>query len=199
MPPTAVALAFTLWQLLYSPREQYQQLPQKMLNGTITRSPTWRFCTDDPTSSTTPMNSCPNVWPIRVSGIIPWYRCRSEPQIAASWTRTIASLGCSIRGLSFSSTRSLYGPRYVIARMVPPKRLRTRRPGARPQPRGNARQGEARGCVKPPPHTAGRSRLDATAALLVQLLLGPASVGGHDAPSRATRRCLQYQDEPGAA
>src|SRR4051812_27108942 len=49
---------------------------------------------------------------------MPWYRCRSEPQIAASCTRTIASLGCSIRGLSFSSTRSLYGPRYVIARMV---------------------------------------------------------------------------------
>jgi hypothetical protein len=43
-----------------------------MLNGTITRSPTWTFCTDGPTSSTTPMNSWPKVWPIRVSGIIPW-------------------------------------------------------------------------------------------------------------------------------
>src|SRR5918997_2179152 len=118
--PTAVALGFTLWQLLYRPRAQNQQLPQKMLNGTITRSPTCRFCTEEPTSSTTPMNSCPNVCPIRVSGMSPWKRCRSEPQIAASCTRTIASLGCSMRGLSFSSTRSLYGPRYVIARMVPP-------------------------------------------------------------------------------
>jgi hypothetical protein len=36
MPPTAVALGFTLWQLEYSPRAQYQQVPQKMLNGTIT-------------------------------------------------------------------------------------------------------------------------------------------------------------------
>jgi hypothetical protein len=26
-----------------------------------------------------------------------------------------------MRGSSFSSTRSLYGPRYVIARMVPPR------------------------------------------------------------------------------
>jgi hypothetical protein len=43
------------------PRAQYQQVPQKMLNGTITRSPTARFCTDEPTSSTTPMNSWPNV------------------------------------------------------------------------------------------------------------------------------------------
>ena len=87
-----------------------------MLNGTMTRSPRLRFRTDGPTSSTTPMNSCPKVMPTRVSGIIPWYRCRSEPQIAASVTRTIASFGCSIGGISFSSTRTLYGPRYTIAR-----------------------------------------------------------------------------------
>src|SRR3712207_4574132 len=118
MPPTAVAFGLTLWQLEYSPRAQYQHEPQKTLKGTITRSPTCRFCTDEPTSSTTPMNSCPNVCPIRVSGISPWYRCRSEPQIAASVTRTIASFGCSIPGLSFSSTRTLYGPRYVIARIA---------------------------------------------------------------------------------
>jgi hypothetical protein len=43
-----------------------------MLNGTMTRSPTARFWTDGPTCSTTPMNSWPNVWPTRVSGIIPW-------------------------------------------------------------------------------------------------------------------------------
>src|SRR3712207_1134048 len=88
-----------------------------MLNGTITRSPRRRFRTDDPSSSTTPTNSWPKVVPTRVSGIRPWYRCRSEPQIAASDTRTIASFGCSIAGTSFSSTRTLYGPRYTIARM----------------------------------------------------------------------------------
>jgi hypothetical protein len=58
--------------LEYSPRAQYQQDPQKMLNGTITRSPGERLRTDGPTSSTTPTNSCPNVDPTRVSGIIPW-------------------------------------------------------------------------------------------------------------------------------
>src|SRR3954466_13075378 len=124
MPPTAVALAFTLWQLPYRPRAQYQHEPQKMLNGTITRSPTFRFATDGPTCSTTPTNSWPKVWPTRVSGTSPWYRCRSEPQIAARVTRTIASLGCSIAGISFSSTRTLYGPRYTIARIgwPPPER-----------------------------------------------------------------------------
>lgn len=61
MPPTAVALALTLWQLLNRPRAQKKHVPQKMLNGTITRSPTDRFSTDEPTSSTRPMNSCPKV------------------------------------------------------------------------------------------------------------------------------------------
>jgi hypothetical protein len=40
MPPTALALAFVLWQLLYKPLAQKKQDPQKMLNGTMTRSPT---------------------------------------------------------------------------------------------------------------------------------------------------------------
>src|SRR3954453_10591427 len=35
-------------------------------------------------------------------------------------TRTMASLGCSMDGTSFSSTRTLYGPRYTIARIRPP-------------------------------------------------------------------------------
>ena len=50
MPPTAVALGLTLWQLEYRPRAQKKHDPQKMLNGTITRSPGLRFCTDEPTS-----------------------------------------------------------------------------------------------------------------------------------------------------
>src|SRR3954471_13719969 len=117
MPPTAVAFGFTLWQFEYRPRTQKKHEPQYTLNGTITRSPTWRFCTDGPTSSTTPMNSCPKVIPTRVSGIIPWYRWRSEPQMAAIVTRTIASFGCAIFGGAFSSTRTLYGPRYTMARI----------------------------------------------------------------------------------
>jgi hypothetical protein len=47
-------------------------VPQKTLNGTITRSPTARFRTEEPTFSTTPMNSWPKVVPTRVSGIMPW-------------------------------------------------------------------------------------------------------------------------------
>jgi hypothetical protein len=69
-----VAFGLTLWQFEYSPRAQNQHVPQKMLKGTMTRSPRFRFRTLGPTSSTTPMNSCPNVVPTRVSGIIPWYR-----------------------------------------------------------------------------------------------------------------------------
>ena len=73
MPPTAVAFGLTLWQLEYSPRAQKKQDPQKMLNGTITRSPDRAgSAPTGPTSSTTPMNSWPKVWPTRVSGIIPW-------------------------------------------------------------------------------------------------------------------------------
>src|SRR3712207_119568 len=121
MPPTAVAFGLTLWQLEYNPRAQKKHEPQKTLNGTITRSPGFRFCTDEPTSSTTPTNSWPKVIPTRVSGIIPWYRCRSDPQIAARVTRTIASFGCSIGGTSFSSVRTRYGPRYTIARINPPR------------------------------------------------------------------------------
>src|SRR5690606_39360700 len=57
----------------------------------------------------------PILWPMRVSGIMPWNRWRSEPQTAARVTRTTASLGCWIVGLGFSSTRILYGPRYAMA------------------------------------------------------------------------------------
>src|SRR4051794_31481205 len=78
---------------------------------------------------------------------MPWNRCRSEPQIAARVTRTIASLGCSMRGRSFSSTRTRYGPRYTMARMslpsfldrVPPPRLQgSRRPSAAGYPEAGA-------------------------------------------------------------
>src|SRR5690606_15718824 len=57
---------------------------------------------------------------MRVSGIMPWNRWRSEPQTAARVTRTMASFGCWIVGLGFSSTRILYGPRYAMALTGPP-------------------------------------------------------------------------------
>jgi hypothetical protein len=43
--------------LEYSPRAQKKHDPQKMLNGTMTRSPGRTLRTDPPTSSTTPTNS----------------------------------------------------------------------------------------------------------------------------------------------
>jgi hypothetical protein len=46
-----------------SPRLHIQQCPQEMLNGTTTRSPTARFETPLPTSSTIPMNSWPRTSP----------------------------------------------------------------------------------------------------------------------------------------
>lgn len=59
MPPTAVAFGLTLWQLEYRPRAQNQHVPQKTLNGTMTRSPGRRSRTSGPTSSTTPMKLVP--------------------------------------------------------------------------------------------------------------------------------------------
>src|SRR5512138_1700978 len=98
-----------------------------MLNGTTTRSPRLSRRTDGPTSSIVPVNSWPKVVPTRVSGTRPWKRCRSEPQIAARLTRTIASSGCSMRGSGLSRTRTRKGPSYTSARILlpPPSKLRT--------------------------------------------------------------------------
>jgi len=132
------------------PAAQNHHEPQKTLNGTVTRSPTLRFCTDGPTWSMMPMNSWPKVVPTRVSGIIPWSRCRSEPQIAVSVTRTIASLGCSIRGMALPSTRTLYGPRYTIACKGAALRCPSR-PGRRPRG-GGCPVSRAGPTPRQPPH-----------------------------------------------
>ena len=63
MPPTAVASGLDSWQLPYSSCWQNQHLPQAMLKGTSTWSPTFSFCTSGPTCSTTPVNSWPKVMP----------------------------------------------------------------------------------------------------------------------------------------
>src|SRR5437764_927424 len=92
-------------------------MPQEMLKGTTTRSPRRRFFTEEPISSTVPVNSCPNVQPTRVSGTSPWSRCRSEPQIALRVTLRMASLECSIRGSGLRTTLTLFGQsqRHCIA------------------------------------------------------------------------------------
>src|SRR5215210_4082244 len=99
MPPTAVAWGLDTWQLPYSSCWQKTHLPQAILNGTRTWSPTLSLPTSAPICSTTPVNSCPNVVPTRVSGTAPLYKCRSDPQIHDLVTRTIASCGCTILGM----------------------------------------------------------------------------------------------------
>src|SRR4051794_13041354 len=65
IPPTAVASGLDSWQFPYSPCLQKAHFPQAMLNGTSTLSPIFKFCTEDPTSTTSPQNSCPKVLPTR--------------------------------------------------------------------------------------------------------------------------------------
>src|SRR5262249_31089759 len=62
-----------------------------------------------PTSTTSPMNSCPRTSPERMVGITPLNRCRSEPQIAVDVTRTTASCALTISGSGTVSTRTSRG------------------------------------------------------------------------------------------
>jgi hypothetical protein len=58
----AAALAergFAVMRAVVIPCRQLGQLPSLKANGAITRSPRLTFWTSAPTSSTTPMNSCP--------------------------------------------------------------------------------------------------------------------------------------------
>src|SRR5436309_266479 len=85
-----------------------------MTNEITTRSPGWKRRTSGPTSSTTPIPSWPMTSP-GVSGILPWRKWRSEPQIAAARIRTIASFGSSIRGSATSRTASCWTPSNTTA------------------------------------------------------------------------------------
>src|SRR4051794_13866151 len=53
------------------PRVQNQHVPQEMVNGTTTRSPTLRFLTPLPTSATIPIGSCPRISPSFMGGMYP--------------------------------------------------------------------------------------------------------------------------------
>src|SRR4051794_21237580 len=82
---------FELSQSDHIPLEQYQQFPQEIGNGTTTRSPFRTLVTAEPTSTTSPMNSCPRISPSRMVGTYPSYRCRSDPQMAVRVTLRMAS------------------------------------------------------------------------------------------------------------
>ena len=91
------------------PAVQLRQLPQAMLNGTDTRSPTEIRSTPTPVSSTTPMFLWPRTMPAS-SGARPSYGCRSDPKMFAVVILTIASEDASMRGSATSSTDTLRGP-----------------------------------------------------------------------------------------
>src|SRR4030088_3088728 len=80
------------------PSLQLRQVPHEIVNGTSSRSPRLTFFTALPTSTISPMNSCPNTSPFITVGTKPEYMCKSEPQIAVEVTRTIASYGVRIVG-----------------------------------------------------------------------------------------------------
>src|SRR3712207_747897 len=102
-------LIFVLSQQEYIPRLQKKQFPQAMQNGITTRSPTFTFdlSTSGPTSSTTPIGSCPRTSPGFINGMKPSTRCKSEPQMQVDVTRIIASRLLRILGSGTSSTLTL--------------------------------------------------------------------------------------------
>src|SRR5579862_4976657 len=70
------------------------------------------------------MNSWPRMSPGSMDGTAPCSRCRSEPQIAARLTLTIASRGFLILGSGTVSTRTSFLPYQQQAFMVcPPIRI----------------------------------------------------------------------------
>src|SRR5207237_6039635 len=104
---------------LCHPSRQNTHVPSDHRNGETTRSPVLTPWTPAPTSSTTPMNSCPIRRPFSSCGIV-LYGQRSLPQIAARVTRTRASVG-SIRWASGTfSTRTSPAPYMRVARIALP-------------------------------------------------------------------------------
>src|SRR5687768_10153834 len=97
---------------------QFQHFPHAIGNGTTTLSPTFRFFTDGPVSTTSPMNSCPRMSPCCIDGMNPLYKCRSDPQIAVDDTLMIASFELRICGSGTFETFTCFGPSHVVAFMT---------------------------------------------------------------------------------
>src|SRR5271167_3358371 len=79
------------------PLRQYSQVPSPWLNGTTTRAPFLKLRTSLPTSSTTPVNSCPSTAPGCADRPIqdqsPVHACQSERQMPLASTRIMALVG----------------------------------------------------------------------------------------------------------
>src|SRR3954465_6811901 len=100
------------------PASQAAQAPQAIGNGTTTRSPTVRLRTPLPTSTTSPMNSCPSTSPCSIVGTNPLYKWRSDPQIAVEVILTIASCELRILGSGSSTTSTFRLPIQQFAFMI---------------------------------------------------------------------------------
>src|SRR5829696_2226340 len=119
-----------------SPFWHDQQPPQEIGNGTTTRSPTFRFVTPPPFSTTSPMNSWPMMSPRFIVGTYPSTRWRSEPQIAVDVTLTIASRSSRIFGSGTFSTSTVFGPIQHVAFISRPPRVVALRAGSDGPPVG---------------------------------------------------------------
>src|SRR4051812_45996606 len=109
------ALGLEFSHAAYSSCRHAQQLPHAIGKGTTTRSPTLRFETPRPVSTTSPMNSWPRMSPFFIVGMYPSYRCKSEPQIAVELIFTIASRSLRIFGSGTFSTWTVLRPDHTFA------------------------------------------------------------------------------------
>lgn len=81
---------------------QEVHFPQDEMQEISTRSPVLNVAMAEPTSSMTPMPSCPSMRPCSTSGTSPRRMCRSMPQMVVLCIRTMTSVLCCNRGSFFS-------------------------------------------------------------------------------------------------
>src|SRR5687767_13106891 len=113
------AFGFELSHADHSWLLQNQHRPHEIVKGTTTRSPTLSLVFSEPTATTSPMNSWPSTSPLRIVGMKPSSRWRSDPQMAVSVILMIASLGFTIEGSGTLLTRTSFVPYQQSARIVP--------------------------------------------------------------------------------
>src|SRR6188472_4092940 len=104
-------------QCEYRPVLQLAQWPQDLMQEMMTRSPTFRLVTEEPTSVIVPTPSWPRIRPFVTAGTSPLRIWRSVPQIVVVSTLTITSLGFWILGSGTSVQDISPGPPYTRAFM----------------------------------------------------------------------------------
>ena len=92
------------------PRLQYSHFAHAVMQEIKTRSPLQNLLTPVPTSSTTPIPSCPRIRPSATEAKSPFRMCRSVPQIVVLVIRTTASVTSRSAGFGTSSKFFFPGP-----------------------------------------------------------------------------------------